>query len=50
VAVLGLCDEDEREPKVVCVPSGDPNWQSMDGIDDLPQQLVEEGFDHGANR
>jgi inorganic pyrophosphatase len=42
VAVLWLCDEDEREPKVVCVPCGDPNWQSMDGIDDLPQQLVEE--------
>ncbi|MBV8539750.1 MAG: inorganic diphosphatase [Pseudonocardiales bacterium] len=42
VAVLWLCDQDEREPKVVCVPCGDPNWQSMDDLVDLPEQLVEE--------
>ena len=42
VAVLWLCDRDEREPKVVCVPCEDPNWQSIDDLGDLPEQLVEE--------
>jgi inorganic pyrophosphatase len=42
VAVLWLSDQGEREPKVVCVPCEDPNWQSMEDLDDLPEQLVEE--------
>jgi inorganic pyrophosphatase len=42
VAVLWLCDRDEREPKVVCVPCEDPNWQSIDDLGDLPEQLVDE--------
>jgi inorganic pyrophosphatase len=42
VAVLWLGDQGEREPKVVCVPCEDPNWQSMEDLDDLPKQLVEE--------
>ena len=42
VAVLWLCDQDEREPKVVCVPCEDPNWKSMEDLADLPKQLVEE--------
>jgi inorganic pyrophosphatase len=42
VAVLWLRDQDEREPKVVCVPCEDPNWQNVNDIDDLPRQLVEE--------
>jgi inorganic pyrophosphatase len=42
VAVLWLHDQGEREPKVVCVPSGDPNWQGVEDLDDLPDQLVEE--------
>ncbi|MDQ4102940.1 MAG: inorganic diphosphatase [Actinomycetota bacterium] len=44
VAVLWLRDgdQDEREPKVLCVPCEDPNWQSMEDLADLPEQLVEE--------
>ena len=42
VAVLWLQDQGEREPKVVCVPSGDPNWQDVKDLADLPEQLVEE--------
>jgi inorganic pyrophosphatase len=26
----------------MCVPCEDPNWQDIEGLDDLPEQLVEE--------
>ena len=39
VAVLWLRDQGEREPKVVCVPCEDPNWNAIGGVDDLPEQL-----------
>src|SRR5947207_1144366 len=42
VAVMELKDQGEREPKVLCVPCEDPNWEHVDGLDDLPDQLVEE--------
>src|SRR5919206_4652835 len=42
VAVLRLEDQGELEDKVVCVPCEDPNWEHIDGLDDLPDQLVEE--------
>jgi inorganic pyrophosphatase len=42
VAVMWLMDQGEREPKVVCVPCEDPNWQSVDDLDQLPEQLREE--------
>ncbi len=42
VAVLWLEDQGEREPKVVCVPCEDPNWQRVDDVDGLGEQLREE--------
>jgi inorganic pyrophosphatase len=42
VAVMELEDQGEREPKVVCVPCEDPNWEHIDDLGDLPDQLVEE--------
>ena len=42
VAVMELEDQGEREPKVLCVPCEDPNWQHVEGLEDLPDQLVEE--------
>jgi inorganic pyrophosphatase len=42
VAVLWLRDQGEREPKVVCVPCEDPNWEHVEDLDDLPGQLCEE--------
>jgi inorganic pyrophosphatase len=42
VAVLELEDQGEREPKVLCVPCDDPNWQDIDDLADLPGQLTEE--------
>jgi inorganic pyrophosphatase len=37
-----LVDQGEREPKVVCVPCEDPNWESITDVDELPTQLKEE--------
>ena len=42
MAVLELSEQGETEPQVLCVPCEDPNWQDIDGLDDLPDQLVEE--------
>ena len=42
VAVLFLEDQGEREPKVLCVPFEDPNWQHIEDLDDVPGQLREE--------
>jgi inorganic pyrophosphatase len=40
VAVLWLRDQGEREPKVVCVPCEDPNWEYITDVDELPEQLA----------
>jgi inorganic pyrophosphatase len=42
VAVLELADQGEHQPKVLCVPGDDPNWQHVNGLADLPDQLIEE--------
>ena len=42
VAVMQLEDQGEREPKVLCVPCEDPNWQEIEDLEDVPEQLVEE--------
>jgi inorganic pyrophosphatase len=45
VAVIEISDQGEREPKVLCVACGDPNWRHVAGLDDLPDQLVDEVAD-----
>lgn len=42
VAVLEISDQGQLEPKVVGVPCQDPNWQNVEDLEDLPDQLVEE--------
>jgi inorganic pyrophosphatase len=42
VAVLWLEDQGEREPKLLCVPHEDPNWQDISTVDDLGEQFREE--------
>jgi inorganic pyrophosphatase len=42
VALMELADQGEPEPKVVCVPRQDPNWEHIEELDQLPDQLVEE--------
>ncbi len=42
VAVPWLDDQGEREPKVLCVPCEDPNWQEVTDLGDLSEQLRDE--------
>lgn len=42
VALLEMEDEHGRDDKVVCVPHGDPAWNGVEGLEDLPRQLRDE--------
>ncbi len=42
VGVFWMQDEAGPDAKVVCVPSGDPRWEHVQDIDDLPSHLVME--------
>ena len=39
VGVLRMDDEEGPSNKLVCVPSDDPAWDEVEGIDGLPNQL-----------
>ena len=39
VAVLRMTDEEGQSDKLVCVPSNDPDWDEVQGLDDMPSQL-----------
>jgi inorganic pyrophosphatase len=42
VALLKMRDEKGVDDKVVCVPLHDPNWNSFNELDDLPEPLRNE--------
>jgi inorganic pyrophosphatase len=42
VGVLRMDDEEGPSNKLVCVPSDDPAWDEVEGIDGLPTQLRSE--------
>jgi inorganic pyrophosphatase len=42
VALFGMSDEKGPDDKVLCVPSDDPNWNHVNCLEDLPQQLRDE--------
>jgi inorganic pyrophosphatase len=42
VGVIWMEDEKGKDAKIICVPDGDPFWEGVDEIDDLPHQLVSE--------
>jgi len=42
IALFRMSDEKGPDDKVLCVPCGDPNWNHMDRLKDLPQQLRDE--------
>jgi inorganic pyrophosphatase len=42
VGVIWMEDEKGKDAKIICVPHGDPFWEKVDDIDDLPDQLVSE--------
>ena len=42
VKVIGLfrmTDDEGEDAKVLCVPLKDPNWNTLDGLEDLPERL-----------
>jgi inorganic pyrophosphatase len=39
IAVLRMSDDKGQDDKILCVPYEDPNWSSLDELEDLPGQL-----------
>ena len=39
VALLKMRSDDGDDPKVFCVPDGDPAWESLHDKDDIPDEL-----------
>ena len=42
IALFRMRDEKGIDDKVLCVPESDPNWNTLDTLDDIPQQLRDE--------
>jgi inorganic pyrophosphatase len=42
IALFKMRDDKGIDDKILCVPLMDPNWNAMDGLDDLPQPLRDE--------
>ena len=42
VGLFKMSDEKGPDDHVVCVPFNDPNWNQLEDVDDLPQQLRQE--------
>src|ERR1044071_385878 len=42
IRLFGMRDEKGIDDKVLCVPVSDPNWNSMEVLEDLPQPLRDE--------
>ncbi|MCA1842354.1 MAG: inorganic diphosphatase [Actinobacteria bacterium] len=42
VGVMWMEDEHGPDAKIICVPAGDPRWQQVTDIFDLPQNLLAE--------
>jgi len=42
IGLLEMRDEKGEDEKVLCVPRHDPNWNNIDRLEDLPQQLRDE--------
>lgn len=42
IALFRMSDDKGQDDKVLCVPCDDPNWNHMETLEDLPQQLRNE--------
>jgi inorganic pyrophosphatase len=42
IALLRMSDDKGQDDKVLCVPHEDPQWNGMDELEDLPEQLRDE--------
>ena len=39
IALLRMSDDEEKDDKVLCVPHNDPNWNTIETLDDLPERF-----------
>ena len=39
IALFRMTDDGKQDDKVLCVPHNDPNWNTLDALDDLPDRL-----------
>jgi inorganic pyrophosphatase len=39
IALFKMRDEKGEDDKIVCVPTHDPGWNTLDSLDDIPDQL-----------
>lgn len=39
IALLEMQDQKGRDDKVICVPLHDPNWNTLEDLSDIPEQL-----------
>jgi inorganic pyrophosphatase len=42
IALFRMEDDKGVDDKVLCVPLSDPGWNTLDELDDLPEQLQQE--------
>jgi inorganic pyrophosphatase len=42
IALFRMRDDKGQDDKILCVPLEDPNWNTMDTLEDLPQNLRDE--------
>jgi inorganic pyrophosphatase len=42
IGLFKMADEKGPDDHVVCVPLNDPGWNSLEEVDDLPEQLRKE--------
>ena len=42
IALFKMADEKGVDDKILCVPVSDPGWNTLETLDDLPQQLADE--------
>ena len=42
IAMFKMRDDKGEDEKILCVPRDDPNWNTLDVLDDLPNQLRDE--------
>jgi len=42
IALLCMTDDDGQDNKILCVPHNDPNWNTLETLEDLPYRLQTE--------
>ena len=42
IALFRMTDDHGQDDKVLCVPHNDPNWNTLDSLEDLPHRLQDE--------